>query len=75
MTLQQAKTGVAYRVVALHTGDHEVDAFLFTLGCYQGEHVVVVSTISGSQTIAVRDGRYSIDGNLSRAIEVEEVVA
>lgn len=75
MTLAEAKTGVVYKVVALHTGDHEVDAFLFTLGCYEGQEVVVVSTISGSQTIAVRDGRYSIDRNLSKVIEVEEVVA
>lgn len=73
MTLAQAQTGGTYKVVALHTGDHEIDAFLFTLGCYEGEQIVVVSTISGSQTIAVRDGRYSIDKNLSKAIEVEEV--
>ncbi|MFI3228688.1 MAG: FeoA family protein [Bacillota bacterium] len=73
MTLAKAKTGVAYKVKALHTGDHEVEAFLFTLGCYVGEKVVVVSTISGSQTIAVRDGRYSIDRNLANAIEIEEV--
>ncbi len=73
MTLAEAKTGVTYKVKALHTGDHEVDAFLFTLGCYAGEEVVVVSIISGSQTIAVRDGRYSIDKNLSKAIEIEEV--
>lgn len=75
MTLAEAKVGVAHKVVALHTGDHGVDAFLFTLGCYEGQEVVVVSAISGSQTIAVRDGRYSIDKNLSKAIEVEEVVA
>ncbi len=73
MTLAEAQTGGTYKVVALHTGDHEMDAFLFTLGCYAGEEVTVVSIVSGSQTIAVRDGRYSIDKNLSKAIEVEQV--
>ncbi len=74
MTLAEAKTGITYKVKALHTGDHEMEAFLFTLGCYEGEEVVVVLTISGNLTIAIRDGRYSVDRNLAKAIEVEEVV-
>ncbi|MFI3170450.1 MAG: FeoA family protein [Faecalibacterium sp.] len=70
MTLDQGKIGVEYTVLALHTEDEELDSFLFTLGCYEGEKIVIVSVISESYVVAIRDGRYNIDKGLAECIAV-----
>ena len=70
MTLLDAKEGSAYTVRAIETGDEELEAFLFTLGCYPGEPITVVSRRRGSCVVSVKDGRYSIDAQLAEAIIV-----
>jgi len=47
-----------------------LNQFLFSLGCYSGEPITVVSRKRRSCTIAVKDARYSIDDQLAAAIEV-----
>ena len=68
MTLKDAQEGIEYIVVALETGDEEVDAFLFSLGCYAGEPITVISHINGGCIVSIKDGRYTIDNNLANAI-------
>lgn len=70
MNLWEAETGKEYIIRAILTDDEELDQFLFSLGCYQGEPVTVVSRKRRSCTIAVKDARYCIDDQLARAIEV-----
>lgn len=70
MTLAQGTVGTEYTVAQLHTEDEELDGFLFTLGCYVGEKVTLVSIVSRGYVVAIRDGRYTIDKNLAAAIEV-----
>lgn len=70
MNLWEAVTGKEYIIRSIMTDDEELDQFLFSLGCYQGEPVTVVSRKKRSCTIAVKDARYSIDDQLARAIEV-----
>ena len=41
MTLRQAEEGIEYTVKAIETDDEELNAFLFTLGCYEGEPITV----------------------------------
>ena len=48
-----------------------MDAFLFSLGCYSGEPVTVVSRLKGGCVVSIKDGRYTIDHQLAEAIEVE----
>ena len=71
MNLATAETGKVYRVLQIRTGDEELDAFLFSLGCYSGEPVTVVSHRRAGCIISVKDGRYVIDKQLAAAIEVE----
>ncbi len=71
MTLAEGNMGIAYTITSIDTDDEELNDFLFTLGCYSGEKITVVSMVSGSYVISVRDGRYNIDPDLARAIEVE----
>lgn len=68
MTLAKAQVGVEYIVRAVETDDEELEAFLFSLGCYAGEPVTVVSRRRGNCVISVKDGRYSIDNQLADAI-------
>ena len=68
MTLNEAEIGLEYIVKELRTGDEELDAFLFSLGCYVGETVTVVSRRKKTLVVSIKDGRYSIDDQLAQAI-------
>ena len=70
MTLAEAKVGEEYIIKEIVTDDEELDAFLFTLGCYSGEPVTVISRLKSTCVISIRDGRYSIDRNLASAITI-----
>lgn len=70
MTLLDAELGNEYVVRKLVTEDEELDAFLFSLGCYVGEPITVVSRRRGGCIVSIKDGRYSIDNQLARAIEI-----
>lgn len=70
MNLTKAEEGKEYIIRRIDTDDEELDAFLFSLGCYSGEQITVVSRRRGSCTISVKDGRYSIDDQLAEAIVV-----
>ncbi len=70
--LSDALEGKEYIVSGLETFDDELDSFLFTLGCYSGEPVVVVSKLSGGYVVSIKDGRYNMDKNLASSILVTE---
>ena len=70
MTLKQAETGKEYIIQRIETDDDELNAFLFSLGCYSGEPITVVARRRGSCTVSIKDGRYNIDEQLAEAIIV-----
>ena len=70
MTLLEANVGEEYIIKDIVTDDEELDAFLFSLGCYSGEMITVVSRKKGSCVVAIKDGRYNIDNDLAQAISV-----
>lgn len=70
MTLRNAEIGQEYIVRGIVTEDEELNDFLFSLGCYSGEPITVVSRRRGTCVIAIKDGRYCIDNQLAEAIEV-----
>ena len=70
MNLMNAQIGKEYFVRSIATNDEELDAFLFSLGCYSGEPITVVSRKRNSCVVAIKDGRYNIDRHLAGAIEV-----
>ena len=70
MNLTQAIEGKEYIIKAIKTDDEEMDAFLFSLGCYSGEPITVISRRRSGCIVAIKDGRYSIDSQLARAIEI-----
>ena len=68
MTLRQAEEGKEYIVRGIETDDEELNAFLFSLGCYSGEAITVVSRRRSNCTVSIKDGRYNIDNQLAEAI-------
>ena len=70
MDLTKAQEGVEYIIQRIETDDEELAAFLFSLGCYSGEPITVVSRRRGSCVVSIKDGRYNIDEQLAAAIIV-----
>jgi len=70
MNLSVAEVGKEYIIQRIETDDEDLNAFLFSLGCYSGEPVTVVSRRKGGCTVSIKDGRYNIDNQLAAAIIV-----
>ena len=70
MTLLEAQEGEEYIIRDIQTEDEEMDAFLFTLGCYSGEPITVIARKKGGCVVSIKDGRYNIDKLLAEAILV-----
>ena len=70
MDLTTAQEGREYIIQRIETDDEELNAFLFSLGCYSGEPITVVSRRRGGCTVSIKDGRYNIDNQLAGAIIV-----
>lgn len=70
MTLKQAAEGTEYTIQRVETDDDELEAFLFSLGCYSGETITVVSRMKNGCVVSIKDGRYNIDEQLAAAIRL-----
>ena len=70
MTLAKAEVGKEYIIQRIETNDEELDAFLFSLGCYSGEPITVISRRRGNCIVSIKDGRYTMDQQLADAIFV-----
>ena len=70
MTFLEGMEGIEYTIKDIQTDDEELDAFLFSLGCYSGEPITVVSRRRSGCVVSIKDGRYNIDNQLAEAIMV-----
>ena len=70
MNLRSAKEGMEYTVIDVETNDEELDAFLFSLGCYSGEPITVISHLKSSCVVSIKDSRYCIDKQLAQTITI-----
>ena len=68
MTLLNAELGKEYFIRSIETDDEEMDSFLFSLGCYAGEPITVISRRRGTCVVSIKDGRYTIGDELAEAI-------
>ena len=73
MNLRETLEGKEYIIRSIITEDEELDAFLFSLGCFSGEPITVVSRRRSNCTVAIKDGRYTIDNQLAEAIQVGQI--
>lgn len=70
MNLTEAQEGKEYIVREIASDDEEMDAFLFSLGCYSGEPITVISRLKGGCVVSIKDGRYNIDNQLASVIMI-----
>ena len=70
MTLRNAEEGKEYIIDQINTDDEELNAFLFTLGCYSGQPITVISHLKRACIVSIKDGRYTIDKELAEAITI-----
>lgn len=70
MTLIDATIGKEYIIKDIVTNDEELNSFLFSLGCYSGEPITVVSRKKRNCTVSIKDARYNIDNDLAAAISI-----
>jgi ferrous iron transport protein A len=70
MNLAEGRLNTEYTIKDIKTNDEELKSFLFTLGCYEGESVTVLSVLAENYVITVKDARYSIDSDLAEAIMI-----
>lgn len=70
MTLMDANIGEEYIIKNIATDDEELNSFLFSLGCYSGEPITVVSRKRRNCTVSIKDARYNIDNELAAAITI-----
>lgn len=68
MNLTEVNAGEEYVIKDINTEDEELNAFLFSLGCYSGETITVVSRKRSGCVVSIKDGRYNIDNELASAI-------
>ena len=68
--LTEAKEGEEYIIKEILTDDEELTSFLFSLGCYSGEPITVVSHLKGGCVVSIKDGRYNSDTDLAKAISI-----
>ena len=68
MNLSEAVIGEDYIVKDIVTDDEGLKSFLFSLGCYSGETITLVSHIRGGWVVSIKDARYNIDTDLAKAI-------
>ena len=71
MNLMDANIGEEYIIKDIVTDDEELNAFLFSLGCYSGEPITVISHIKGGCVVTIKDARYNMDNDLAKAISIE----
>lgn len=70
MSLLDARSGKEYIITRINTGDEALESFLFSLGCYSGEPITVISRKRSNCTVSIKDGRYNIDSKLAAAIQI-----
>lgn len=70
MNLIEANVGEEYIIKDIVTDDEELNAFLFSLGCYSGEPITVVDRKKGGCVVSIKDARYNIDNELAAAISI-----
>ncbi|MBS4539397.1 ferrous iron transport protein A [Clostridium sp. D2Q-11] len=69
MKLSEGKKGVPYTIKSVN-GNEEMNTFLFSLGCFEEEEILIVKKMRSNFIINIKDGRYGIDKQLASVIEV-----
>ena len=70
MDLSQAKMNQEYIIKEVASENKDILNFLFSLGCFKHQTITVISSLSETFVIVIKDARYSIDVDLAKAIKL-----
>ncbi|RSK25843.1 ferrous iron transport protein A [Bacillus sp. HMF5848] len=70
MVLSKAHIGQTFYVKHIE-GKEKVKKFLYTLGCFEGEQITLISILAGNYVVNIKDSRYAIDENMAKQIILE----
>jgi len=70
MLLSKAKIGQTFNIKQVE-GKEKVKKFLFTLGCFEGEEITLISKLAGNYVVNIKDSRYALDENMAKSIVIE----
>ena len=70
MVLSKAKIGQTFNIKSVD-GKEKIKKFLFTLGCYEGEEITLISKLAGNYVVNIKDSRYALDENMAKSIILE----
>ncbi len=70
MLLSKAKIGHT-GIVEEVSGNEKTTKFLFTLGCFKGEQITLISKLADNFVINIKDSRYAIDEKMAKSITLE----
>jgi Fe2+ transport system protein FeoA len=72
LTLERGSEDQEYIITELQAEEEGMKEFLFSLGCFPGQKIKIVSKLASTFVIHLRDSRYSINAELASAINVQE---
>ncbi|NLZ76615.1 MAG: ferrous iron transport protein A [Spirochaetales bacterium] len=72
MNISNCELHTEYMITDVVAREDDMKDFLFTLGCYPGERVVLISRLPSMYVVDIKNSRYSIDDDLARAIRLVE---
>ena len=71
MLLLKAKIGQTFNIERVE-GKEKTKKFLFTLGCFEGEEITLISKLAGNYIVIIKDSRYAIDESMAKVIVLED---
>ncbi len=69
MVLSKAKIGQTFNIEGVE-GKEKIKKFLFTLGCFEGEQITLISKLAGNYVVNIKDSRYALDENMAKSIMI-----
>lgn len=70
MYLSKARIGDTFKIKEVE-GKEKIKKFLFSLGCFKGEKITLISILAGNYVINIKDSRYAIDEKMAKSILLE----
>ena len=70
MLLSKAKIGQTFNIKQVE-GKEKIKKFLFTLGCFEGEEITLISKLAGNYVVNIKDSRYALDESMAKSIVIE----
>ena len=69
MLLSKAKIGDTFNIKQVE-GKDKMKKFLFTLGCFEGEEITLISKLAGNYVVNIKDSRYALDESMAKSIMI-----